>query len=126
MGISVGINFEKYKSIPVEVTGDDKVKPITTFEAAGLRPLLLENIKKCSYKTPTPIQKHGIPIILAGRDLMGCAQTGSGKTCAFMVPCIESLLRSGPPPPEPTKGRPTPAPCALVMAPTRELAQQIP
>ena len=92
MGISVGINFEKYKSIPVEVTGDDKVKPITTFEAAGLRPLLLENIKKCSYKTPTPIQKHGIPIILAGRDLMGCAQTGSGKTCAYMVPIIHSLM----------------------------------
>ena len=121
MGISVGINFEKYKSIPVEVTGDDKVKPITTFEAAGLRPLLLENIKKCSYKTPTPIQKHGIPIILAGRDMMGCAQTGSGKTCAYMVPIIHSLIAQDADPGSGSRA----APQAVVLTPTRELANQV-
>jgi len=56
---------------------------------------------------------------------MACAQTGSGKTCAFMVPCIESLLRSGPPANPGSRSRPKPMPCGLVLAPTRELAAQI-
>merc|ERR1719162_2039057 len=56
---------------------------------------------------------------------MSCAQTGSGKTCAFMVPCLESLLRSGPPSAGYGNRRPKPSPCALVLAPTRELAAQI-
>lgn len=54
--------------------------PITSFETVGLRDLLLENIKKSDYTKPTPIQKQAIPIVLNGRDLMACAQTGSGKT----------------------------------------------
>lgn len=55
-------------------------QPIKSFEQSGLRAHLLDNIKKSTYNRPTPIQKHAVPIIMAGRDLMGCAQTGSGKT----------------------------------------------
>ena len=64
IGISVGINFEKYDEIPVNVTGPNPVKELETFESAKLRPLLMENIKKSKYRVPTPIQKYSIPILL--------------------------------------------------------------
>lgn len=67
------------------MSGENCPKPIKSFEDAGFRPLVLENtIKKSGYTKPTPIQKHSIPIIMAGRDLMACAQTGSGKTVSFL------------------------------------------
>lgn len=55
--------------------------PISSFETSGLREYLLENVKKSGYTRPTPIQRYGMPAIMAGRDLMACAQTGSGKFC---------------------------------------------
>ena len=70
------------------MTGDNQPKPIAQFSAAGLRPMLLENVTKSGYGVPTPVQKNAIPIIMAGRDLMACAQTGSGKTAAFLLPII--------------------------------------
>lgn len=78
--IQMGINFDKYDSIEVEVTGNNKTKPINAFEDAGFLPTLMQNITKAHYTRPTPIQKNAIPAILAGRDIMACAQTGSGKT----------------------------------------------
>ena len=78
----------RYENIPVAVTGENKPKEITQFAAAGLRPLLMENVTKSGYRVPTPVQKNAIPIIMAGRDLMACAQTGSGKTAAFLLPII--------------------------------------
>lgn len=79
--ISAGINFDKFDKINVQVSGDgcEKFAPVDTFQDAGLREYLLENIRKSGYTKPTPIQKRAIPIIMAKRDLMGCAQTGSGK-----------------------------------------------
>lgn len=86
-GISKGINFDDYKNINVNVSGSDAPPPISRFEDARLRSLLMDNVKRSKYEDPTPIQKHAIPIVLAGRDLMATAQTGSGKTV-----CISSIV----------------------------------
>lgn len=64
----------------LQVSGENPPRAIDSFETANLRKYVLDNILKAGYKKPTPIQKHAIPIIMGGRDLMGCAQTGSGKT----------------------------------------------
>lgn len=79
-GIHQGINFDKYDNIEVEVTGNNRPKPVESFDDMGLLPTFLQNVRKAGYTKPTPIQKHAIPAVLSGRDLMGCAQTGSGKT----------------------------------------------
>jgi len=123
-----GIDFDQYDKIPVEVTGDGAgdFTPMSSFGEFDLAEQLSWNLNRCGYDRPTPVQKHAIPIVVGGRDLMACAQTGSGKTCAFMVPCIQSLLLSGPPSaPQGGRSRRSPMPCALVLAPTRELAAQI-
>ncbi|XP_037823764.1 ATP-dependent RNA helicase vasa [Lucilia sericata] len=117
-GITSGINFSKYDSIPVKVTGENAPASIQTFEEANLRDIVINNIKRSGYKIPTPIQKTAIPVITAGRDLMACAQTGSGKTAAFLLPIINSLLSEGA---ETSIGKPH----ALIVSPTRELAIQI-
>ena len=88
------INFAKYENIPVSVTGENRPQPISQFSGAGLRPLLMENVTKSGYKVPTPVQKNAIPIIMAGRDLMACAQTGSGKTAAFLLPIIHKYVEA--------------------------------
>lgn len=126
-----GINFEKYDDIPVEATGAGVPDPVTTFTNPPLDPLLLENISSARYTTPTPVQKYSIPIVAADRDLMACAQTGSGKTAGFLFPILSASFASGPrPPPAETpqmgyartrKAYPT----ALILAPTRELVSQI-
>lgn len=79
-GNESGINFTKYDSIAVKTTGENVPPPIHTFSGANLREIVIDNINKSGYTKPTPIQKHSIPIVLNGRDLMACAQTGSGKT----------------------------------------------
>ncbi|CAG0897736.1 unnamed protein product [Cyprideis torosa] len=93
----------------------------TTFDESGLHPGILENIQRRGFEQPTPIQRQAIPILLTGRDLIGCAPTGSGKTCAFVLPILHNLLCSD--------GKPRPTcpslPYVLILEPTRELAQQI-
>ena len=81
--IQKGINFDKYDKIPVEVTGGDCPQYIRSFDEAGLGDAFLANVKKAKFEKPTPVQKYAIPIIMAGRDLMACAQTGSGKTVGW-------------------------------------------
>eukprot|EP01136_Pigoraptor_vietnamica_P021600 Opistho-1_new@71916 len=125
-GNTTGINFDKYEDIPVEATGHDCPKHIESFEECDLGDLIFENIKLARYTTPTPVQKYSIPIVGTGRDLMACAQTGSGKTAAFLVPILSQLFKEGPPPPPPRYNRRVKQyPDALVLAPTRELASQI-
>lgn len=91
---------------------------INTFQEAGLDQRILDNIKRSNYTTPTPIQKNAIPVLLKGRDLMGCAQTGSGKTAAFLLPMIDSMIK------EPMDNEPG-FPRAIIITPTRELTIQV-
>src|SRR5947199_10044874 len=84
------------------------------FKALGLHPLLVRATSEMRYTEPTPIQSEAIPTILAGRDLIATAQTGTGKTAAFLLPILHQLL-----------GLPRGTSRALVISPTRELAQQI-
>jgi len=116
-----GINFNKYDNIEVDAKGDNIPKPISTFDEAGFNRLLTSNIKRAEYKVPTPVQKRAIPTIMAGRDIMACAQTGSGKTAAFLFPIINDLSKSNPS----GKDGMAVTPQAVIMAPTRELVIQV-
>ena len=91
---------------------------MTTFAELGLSPKLLRALEKTTMQTPTPIQAQAIPHIMKGADLMGLAQTGTGKTAAFGLPLLHRLLDIGHPP-APRRVR------ALILAPTRELVNQI-
>src|ERR687898_2685900 len=84
------------------------------FTQLKLNPALLKAIKELGFIRPTPIQAEAIPPALEGRDVIACAQTGSGKTAAFMLPIVHRLI-----------DRPRRTTKALVLAPTRELAAQI-
>jgi len=86
-----------------------------TFEDLGLGPELLKALAEVGYTTPTPIQAQAIPVVLMGRDVLGCAQTGTGKTASFTLPMIEILAAGR------AKAR---MPRSLILAPTRELAAQ--
>jgi probable ATP-dependent RNA helicase DDX4 len=66
-----------------QVSGENVPPAIDSFETAGLRPFVLGNVRKSNYSKPTPVQKHALPVIMEGRDLMACAQTGSGKTVSM-------------------------------------------
>ncbi|KAH8650910.1 P-loop containing nucleoside triphosphate hydrolase protein [Tricladium varicosporioides] len=125
-----GINFEKYDDIPVEASGHDVPEPVLKFTNPPLDDHLLKNIELAHYKVPTPVQKYSIPIVMGGRDLMACAQTGSGKTGGFLFPILSQAFINGP--------SATPAgaagnfgrqrkayPTSLILAPTRELVSQI-
>jgi len=90
----------------------------TSFDELGLAEPLLRAIKGASYDTPTPIQTKAIPLLLDGFDLLGIAQTGTGKTAAFTLPLLQNLAEDN------ERARPR-SPRALILAPTRELAIQI-
>eukprot|EP00992_Anisonema_acinus_P003340 TRINITY_DN12836_c0_g1_i3.p1 TRINITY_DN12836_c0_g1~~TRINITY_DN12836_c0_g1_i3.p1 ORF type:complete len:252 (+),score=32.29 TRINITY_DN12836_c0_g1_i3:292-1047(+) len=123
-----GINFDKYDDIPVEVSGNNPIKCIESYdELSGIHDKLMLNIRRARYTRPTPVQKYAIPIVLGRRDLMACAQTGSGKTAAFLFPVINSILIEGTamPPNQNSFNRRKAFPTCLILAPTRELATQI-
>ena len=121
---NTGINFSKYDKIPVSVQGENKPKPINSFDDAQFGPVLMSNIRRAKYETPTPVQKWGIPIIKERRDLMATAQTGSGKTAAFLFPMIDKLAGSRLGARDGMAGMAV-APQVVIMAPTRELVVQI-
>ena len=87
-----------------------------SFDQLGLQPAFLRAVAEQGYTEPTPIQHQAIPLVLAGRDLMAGAQTGTGKTAAFLITTFSRLLKH----PERKQG-----PRALIVAPTRELVVQI-
>ena len=88
-------------------------QPNSTFADLGLAGPLLDGVREAGYTEPTPIQRQAIPLALSGRDIMGLAQTGTGKTAAFTLPIIDRLLGG------PRRTR------VLILAPTRELAAQV-
>jgi superfamily II DNA/RNA helicase len=87
-----------------------------TFEDLGLSPEVLRAVSDAGYETPTPIQEQAIPFVLMGRDVLGCAQTGTGKTASFTLPMIDILSNGR------ARAR---MPRSLIITPTRELASQI-
>ena len=112
----------------MEATGSDVPNGIEDFHQVQLTDILSKNIEMAHYTKPTPVQKNALPIILARRDLMACAQTGSGKTAAFLVPILNHIFEGGPAPGTQNGyggSRRKQFPLALVLAPTRELATQI-
>jgi ATP-dependent RNA helicase DDX3X len=121
------ITFESYEDIPVSITGKDYPPPISTFEECKLGSVLENNLKLEKFSNPTPIQKNSIPISLAGRDMMACAQTGSGKTASFLFPIISKLIANRKENDDEVCNldRNMVYPFALLLAPTRELAIQI-
>ena len=121
---TTGINFDNYDKIPIEVSGQDIPDPIDSYAVDTIGEDLFRNTQLCGYSRPTPVQKYSVPIGIAGRDLMACAQTGSGKTAGFLFPVLMSMIKNGgSDPPEQARRRTYPE--ALILAPTRELAQQI-
>lgn len=118
------LNINAYDDVPVEVTGADIPEPLSSFSEIGD---LYDNIRRCNYVKPTPIQRYAIPVGMAGRDMMACAQTGSGKTAAFCLPIISGILKDKRTTSTSTRGRGGCAfPLALILSPTRELSCQVP
>uniref|UniRef100_A0A3P9ANH3 RNA helicase n=1 Tax=Esox lucius TaxID=8010 RepID=A0A3P9ANH3_ESOLU len=131
---NTGINFEKYDDIPVEATGTNCPPHIDSFHDLDMGEIIMSNIALTHYSRPTPVQKYAIPVIKSKRDLMACAQTGSGKTAAFLVPVLSQIYTQGPGDASAAAkngqdsgkyGRRKQYPLSLVLAPTRELALQI-
>ena len=91
---------------------------VTAFESFDLSPILMGALEKCGHKKPTPIQEKSIPILKEGKDLLGLAQTGTGKTAAYSLPLLDKLFKNK------KKARPARM-RALILTPTRELATQI-
>ncbi|UFN51503.1 DEAD/DEAH box helicase [Roseomonas sp. OT10] len=91
-------------------------EPLPGFDSLGLSEPILQALADAGYVTPTPIQEQAIPVVLMGRDVLGCAQTGTGKTAGFTLPMLEILAGSR------AKAR---MPRSLILEPTRELALQV-
>ncbi|VVC37963.1 Helicase superfamily 1/2, ATP-binding domain,Helicase, C-terminal,P-loop containing nucleoside [Cinara cedri] len=119
-GIDSGIHFDKFDEAKVNVGSVEVLQRIENFDCISIK--LKKNIEKCKLKKPTPIQKYTIPTILSGMDLLGAAQTGSGKTVAYVLPILHMLIE------KPNKLLINSNHCepqVLIIAPTRELAVQI-
>ncbi|XP_045536772.1 ATP-dependent RNA helicase DDX42 [Papilio machaon] len=106
------------KSLGVKITGPDPPRPVSSFAHLGFDEQLMKAIRKSEYTQPTPIQAAGVPAALSGRDLIGIARTGSGKTAAFLWPLLVHIM-------DQKELAPGDGPIGLILAPTRELAQQI-
>ncbi|NXM96981.1 DDX4 helicase, partial [Sylvia borin] len=117
-----GMNFDKYDENVVQVSGLDPPEALMNFADTNMCHTLTVNVAKAGYSKPTPVQKYSIPIILAGRDLMACAQTGSGKTAAFLVPIVAQMMRDGV---AASSFKEHQEPECIITAPTRELVNQI-
>ncbi|XP_051233384.1 probable ATP-dependent RNA helicase DDX59 isoform X2 [Dicentrarchus labrax] len=105
------------QELGIETQGKDVRRPIVEFEHCGFPATLSGNLKKAGYKAPTPIQMQMVPVGLTGRDVIASADTGSGKTVAFLLPVVVRALEK--------PAHSVSSPVALILTPTRELAIQI-
>jgi ATP-dependent RNA helicase DDX3X len=115
-----GGSFAALDDIPVEVS--QELTPISSFEDLRMHPTLASNLQRLNYTQPSPVQRYVIGAVLADKDVMACAQTGSGKTAAYLLPICFKMIRDGPPRASKTRSA---RPVVLLLAPTRELAVQI-
>jgi superfamily II DNA/RNA helicase len=106
------INRSRYINQAITIAEEVKYESTNTFDDFGLHPQIIQNIKERGYTNPTPIQDQGIPVLMQNKDIVGIANTGTGKTAAFLLPLVHKIANDN------TQG-------ALIMAPTRELALQI-
>ncbi|KAJ5357765.1 hypothetical protein N7541_004923, partial [Penicillium brevicompactum] len=130
-----GDKLENLNSYKVHVESSDEVKPVTEWENLGLHPVMVQNIGLCRFDRPTAIQSYAIPAVLANQDLIAVAQTGSGKTGAFLIPILSKLMgkakKLAAPRPNTVQGFDAARdsvraePLVLIVCPTRELATQI-
>ncbi|AEO65101.1 uncharacterized protein THITE_2043513 [Thermothielavioides terrestris NRRL 8126] len=130
-----GIDFSKIASIELFQEGPARVNPIASFQDAGLHPVMLKNVELAGYRNPTPIQRYCLPAIHLGYDVIGIAQTGSGKTAAYLIPILNKLMgkakKLAAPRPNPATYQPgidppvRAEPLVVIVCPTRELAVQI-
>ncbi|KAG5297898.1 DEAD-box protein [Histoplasma ohiense] len=130
-----GNKFDRLREVKVTAETTHQPDPVKNFDDAGLHPVMRENIKLCGYKVPTPIQAYAIPAVLTGNDLIAVAQTGSGKTAAFLIPVLSKLMgkakKLAAPRPDLGNGFNESLDCVraeplvLIVAPTRELSTQI-
>ncbi|KAL2263091.1 hypothetical protein VTK26DRAFT_8249 [Humicola hyalothermophila] len=133
--VKQGVDFTKIASIELYQEGPVRVQPIAKFEDAGLHPAMLQNVHLAGYKLPTPIQRYCLPAIHMGYDVIGIAQTGSGKTAAFLIPILNKLMgkakKLAAPRPNPATYRPgidppiRAEPLVVIICPSRELAVQV-
>jgi ATP-dependent RNA helicase DDX47/RRP3 len=113
--VEIDDNADDTKHITI-AADNEVIDKTVTFEQLGLNEAIIETCKKLGYEHPTKIQRDSIPIAIQGRDIIGIAETGSGKTASFLLPVLHNLLEM----------KTKPSPCSvLILAPTRELAVQI-
>jgi ATP-dependent RNA helicase DDX3X len=113
-------NLNCYEDMPVEIS--EAFPAMMNFSDCEVHQCLLDNIKRMGYTVPTPVQRYAIPVALSRRDIMTGAQTGSGKTAAFLIPVIAKMLSERPPGSSTSRAA---QPVSCVLAPTRELSIQI-
>ncbi|CAL0302380.1 unnamed protein product [Lupinus luteus] len=118
LGMSEQDVNEYRKSLAIRVSGFVVPKPLKTFDDCGFSTQIMSAIRKQGYEKPTSIQCQALPVVLSGRDIIGIAKTGSGKTAAFVLPMIVHIMDQ----PELQKEE---GPIGVICAPTRELAHQI-
>ncbi|KAK3951954.1 P-loop containing nucleoside triphosphate hydrolase protein [Pseudoneurospora amorphoporcata] len=130
-----GIDFSAIAELELVQEGPTRVEPIDSFRDAGLHPAMLRNVELAGYDVPTPIQRYCIPSISQGHDVIAIAQTGSGKTAAYLIPIINKLMgkakKLAAPRPNPATYQPgidppcRAEPLVVIVCPSRELAVQI-
>ncbi|KGO77373.1 Helicase, C-terminal [Penicillium italicum] len=130
-----GAKLDELNSYKVNIESPNEIKAVTEWVHFGLHPVMLENVRLCGYEQPTAVQSYAIPAVLSNLDVIAVAQTGSGKTGAFLIPILSKLMgkarKLAAPRPNtaerfnPREDAVRAEPLVLIVCPTRELATQI-